>query len=242
MTAAKAQHFTCMTSHVHLARNRPFAAAFAAVCAFACATAQAQETGFFSGLRFAPTSGAPVGSLSFTPPGLRLGQALEFSRPADSANPLPTMATAFGGYQFGSGLAFGAALNSSTSSSPFAATTGASERDGVGLRFDAARWTVPAPTSNVNVDVVSAFNYRNSLSVYGKVGVGRIDARAGEVSFVPGQAERTSLTYGVGVRYDFSPNMGLKFELSRGTKFGFGSSLKTYEEPDSLNLGIRWSF
>jgi opacity protein-like surface antigen len=203
--------------------------------------AAAQETGFFSGLRFGAPSTAPT-AWSFAPPGLKLGQALEFSRPADSTNPLPNIATAFGGYQFGTGITLGAALNSSKTTSPFAVTSSTGERDGVGLRFDAARWTVPAPTSNVNVDVVSAFNFRNTLSVYGKVGVGRIDARPGEVSFVPGQPERTSLTYGVGVRYDFSQNMGLKLELSRGTKFGFGSSLKTYDEPDSLNLGIRWSF
>lgn len=212
--------------------------------ALACASlgvANAQESGFFSGLRLGAVNGASApGTLSFAPPGLRLGQALEFSRPADSGNPLPNVATAFGGYQFGSGIALGAALNSSNSTSPFAPITGANERDGVGLRFDASRWTVPAPTSNVNVDVVSAFNYRNNLSVYGKVGVGRTDARSGEVSFVPGQPERTAVTYGVGVRYDFSPNVGLKFELSRGTRFGLG--LKTYDEPDSLNLGVRWSF
>jgi opacity protein-like surface antigen len=72
------------------------------------------------------------------------------------------------------------------------------------------------------------------------MGVARTDLRPGDVSFVPGLPERTSLTYGVGVRYDFSPNVGLKFELSRGTRFGLG--LKTFDEPDSLNLGIRWSF
>ncbi len=215
-------------------------AAFVAMCV-SVGSADAQESGFFSGLRLGAGNGAVVpGTLSFAPPGLKLGQALEFSRPADAGNPLPNVATAFGGYQFGSGVALGAALNSSNSTSPFAATSASLDRDGVGLRFDAARWTVPAPTSNVNVDVVSAFNYRNTLAVYGKVGVARTDARAGEVSYVPGLPERTAVTYGLGVRYDFSPNVGLKFELSRGTRFGLG--LKTYDEPDSLNLGVRWSF
>ncbi|MGL4232393.1 MAG: hypothetical protein ACRCWJ_13590, partial [Casimicrobium sp.] len=159
------------------------------VAALACALgfstlgalAHAQEGGFFSGLRLNALNGAQApGTLSFAPPGLKLGQALEYSRPADSANPLPNVATAFGGYQFGSGLALGAALNSSNSVSPFA-VAGTTSRDGVGLRFDASRWTVPSTTSNVNVDVVSAFNYRNYLSVYGKVGVGRTDNKAGEV-------------------------------------------------------------
>jgi opacity protein-like surface antigen len=222
-------------------RLRLASSAATLACALAGASLAQETGGFFSGLRFAPTQTtlAP-GAWSFAPPGLKLGQALEFSRPSDSANPLPTVATAFGGYQFGSGVLFGAALNSSNSGSPFSLSNNANDRDGVGLRFDAARWTVPASTSNVNVDVVSAFNYRNFLSVYGKVGVGRTDAKPGEVSFVPGLPERTSVTYGVGVRYDFTPNVGLKFELSRGTRFGLG--LKTYDEPDSLNLGVRWSF
>jgi opacity protein-like surface antigen len=210
-------------------------------CVLASASAQAQESGFFSGLRLgAPTATSTPGAWSFAPPGLKLGQALEFSRPADLGNPLPNVATAFGGYQFGSGVALGAALSSSSTTSPFAANAVATSRDGIGLRFDAARWTVPAATSNVNVDVVSAFNYRNHLSVYGKVGVGRSDAKPGETSYVAGLPERTSISYGVGVRYDFTPNVGLKFELSRGTRFG--TSLKTYDEPDSLNLGVRWSF
>lgn len=194
-------------------------------------------SGFFSGLRLAPTtSSATSATWSFASPGLKLGQALEFSRPLDATNPLPTPTTAFGGYQFGSGFAVGAALNAASLNTVFAPQA----RDGLGLRFDAARWSVPAPTSHTNIDVVSAFNYRNYLSVYGKMGVSRTDLRPGDVSFVPGLPERTSLTYGVGVRYDFTPNVGLKFELSRGTRFGLG--LKTFDEPDSLNLGIRWSF
>jgi opacity protein-like surface antigen len=197
----------------------------------------AQESGFFSGLRLAPLGTAANGAvLNFSPPGLKLGQALEFSRPIDAANPLPTPATAFGGYQFGSGFALGAAVSASSGTSHTLAAT----NDGIGLRFDASRWAVPAQTSSTNVDVVSAFNYRSYLSVYGKMGVSRTDLRPGDVSFIPGLPDRTALTYGVGVRYDFTPNVGLKLELSRGTRLGLG--LKTYDEPDSLNFGIRWSF
>jgi Outer membrane protein beta-barrel domain len=220
--------------------SRKNVAALAAAMSF-CAPVLAQESGFFSGLRLgAPTANSTSGAWSFAPPGLKLGQALEFSRPSDVGNPLPNVATAFGGYQFGSGVTLGAALNSSSTTSPFAVNSGVTAGDGIGLRFDSARWTVPAATSNVNVDVVSAFNYRNYLSVYGKLGVGRTDMKPGETSYVAGLPERTSISYGVGVRYDFTPNVGLKFELSRGTRFG--TSLKTYDEPDSLNLGVRWSF
>ncbi len=211
----------------------------------ALAGAQSKETsGFFTGLRLVPEApDAPRGAWSFAPPGLKLGQALEFSRPADAANPLPNGTTAFGGYQFHSGLALGAAINTTGSRSLFEPQGRTGAADGVGLRFDASRWALPATTNSVNVDVVSAFNYRNYLSVYGKVGVGRTDPKAGDVNFITSPAnpaERTSLSYGLGVRYDFTPNVGLKLELSRGTRFGL--SLKTFDEPDTLNLGVRWSF
>jgi opacity protein-like surface antigen len=231
-----------MVFRAHSLKQAARAFVVASVSALACTTHAQDSSGFFSGLRFSAPGSTTPGALTFAAPGLKLGQALEFSRPIDAASPLPNAATAFGGYQFGSGIALGAALNATNSSSPFAANANVTERDGVGLRFDASRWTVPAQTSTLNVDVVSAFNFRNYLSVYGKVGVARTDLRPGEVSFVPGLPERTSLTYGVGVRYDFTPNVGLKFELQRGTKFGFGNNLKTHDEPDSLNLGLRWSF
>lgn len=227
-----------------LASRRLIGSAILLACALGAAHAGAQSketSGFFTGLRLVPQAAdAPRGAWSFAPPGLKLGQALEFSRPADTANPLPNGTTAFGGYQFDSGLALGAAINTTASRSLLEPQARSGAADGVGLRFDASRWALPTHTNTVNVDVVSAFNYRNYLSVYGKVGVGRTDAKAGDANFLATPVERTSLSYGLGVRYDFSPNVGLKLELSRGTRFGLG--LKTFDEPDTLNLGVRWSF
>ena len=60
----------------------------------------AQDGGYFSGVRFGQSGKA----WSFTAPGLKLGQALEYSRGSDAGN------TAFSGYQFENGLALGAAL------------------------------------------------------------------------------------------------------------------------------------
>lgn len=226
------------------ASRRLIGSAVALACALGASFAGAQSkdtSGFFTGLRLAPQStDAPRGAGSFAPPGLKLGQALEFSRPLDVGNPLPNGTTAFGGYQFDSGLALGAAINTTASRSLLEPQARAGAADGIGLRFDASRWALPANPNTVNVDVVSAFNYRNYLSVYGKVGVGRTDPKPGDAHFISGPTERTSLSYGLGVRYDFTPNVGLKFELSRGTRFG--TSLKTFDEPDSLNVGIRWSF
>ena len=185
---------------------------------------QAQDGGYFSGVRF----GASEKAWSFTAPGLKLGQALEYARARESG------ITAFTGYQFTSGLALGAAINTE----PASALVGAS---GIGLKFDGTRWAEPRP--NVNVDVVSAFNWRSALSVFGKLGVGRGDNRLTPEWSSPTQAalDRTAISYGVGVRYDFTPSLGLKLELTRGTRFGM-DRLRTDVDPDAVNVGIRWTF
>lgn len=204
------------------------AACVAAAVLFAAGPAMAQDdTGYFSGVRLnASTSGAST-AWSFAPPGLKLGQALEYTRAGDRAS------TAFGGYQFSGGFAVGAAVNTDRPSSP--------QGSGVGLKFDGLRWGETRPA--VVVDVVSAFNWRNSLSVFGKVGVGRSDGRTSPewVSPAASALDRTAISYGVGVRYDFTSSLGLKLELTRGTRFGV-DRLRTDVDPDAVNFGIRWTF
>ena len=200
------------------------AAVGALLLAFSFGAVQAQDGGYFSGVRF----GASEKAWSFTAPGLKLGQALEYARARETSN------TAFTGYQFTSGLALGAAINTEGT----ATLVGSSS---IGLKFDGARWAEPRP--NVNLDVVSAFNWRSSLSVFGKVGVGRGDNRLTPEWSSPTQAalDRIAISYGVGVRYDFTPSLGLKLELTRGTRFGV-DRLRTDVDPDALNVGIRWTF
>ena len=183
----------------------------------------AQAGGYFSGVRFGQSGKA----WSFTAPGLKLGQALEYSRGSDAGN------TAFSGYQFENGLALGAALNTDRSEALI--------RSSLGLKFDGMRWTESRP--NVNVDVVSAFNWRNSLSVFGKLGVGRGDNRLTPewASASASALDRTAISYGVGVRYDITSSLGLKLELTRGTRFGM-DRLRTDVDGDAVNFGIRWSF
>ena len=193
------------------------------VALFATTLATAQEGGYFSGVRF----GASEKAWTFTAPGLKLGQALEFSRAGELGN------TAFSGYQFTNGFALGAAVNTERSEHLLGSS--------VGLKFDGMRWSEQRP--NVNVDVVSAFNWRNAFSVFGKVGVGRTDNRVTPewASSTLAAQDRTALSYGVGMRYDFTQSLGLKLEVTRGTRFGF-DRLRTDVDPDAVNLGIRWSF
>jgi len=195
---------------------------------FAASPAVAQDdAGYFSGVRLNPATSGESTAWSFAPPGLKLGQALEYTRASDRAS------TAFSGYQFSGGFAVGAAVNADRPSSP--------QGSGVGLKFDGLRWGETRPA--VVVDVVSAFNWRNSLSVFGKVGVGRTDGRATPEWASPSASalDRTAISYGVGVRYDFTSSLGLKLELTRGTRFGV-DRLRTDVDPDAVNFGIRWTF
>jgi len=208
----------------NLAAAAPIRGVLAALGLLLASTAAAQDGGYFSGIRLSNGDKA----WSFAAPGLKLGQSLEFARPSADIG-----STAFTGYRFASGFAVGAAVNTDNG--------GLNSNTGLGLKLDGLRFSESKAT--VNVDVVSAFNWRNSLSVFGKVGVGRSDQRATPewVSPVANALDRTAISYGMGVRYDFTPSLGLKFEVSRGTRFGW-DRLRTDVDPDAINVGIRWSF
>ena len=210
--------------------QKPLAILAMALLGCGSTSVNAQDGSYFSGVRF----GASEKAWSFTAPGLKLGQALEFARAGELSN------TAFSGYQFANGFALGAAVNNSSTESVTAI-----RGSGVGLKFNGTRWAGAAEArsgvhANVNVDVVSAFNWQSSFSVFGKLGVGRAAAEGFALSGPPAQ-DRTAISYGLGMRYDFTPSLGLKLEVTRGTRFGW-DRLRTETDPDAVNLGIRWSF
>ncbi len=190
--------------------------------------AQAEPGGYFGGLRL----DSSAQTLRFSAPGLRLGQGLEFG---PAPEPSATGSTAFGGYQFESGVSIGASLSTVQG-------LGNAPR-GVGLQLDANRWAGAVRLGHqVNVDVVSAFNWKSAVSVYGRFGVGRGDLRAADpLAPVVNGVDRTSMRYGVGVRYDFSPSLGLKLEMSRGVRSPW-ERVRVEPEGDSINFGLRWVF
>lgn len=190
--------------------------------------AQAESRGYFGGLRL----DASAQTLRFSAPGLRLGQGLEFG---PAPEPSAIGSTAFGGYQFESGVSIAASLSTLQG-------LGNAPR-GVGLQLDANRWAGAVRQGHqVNVDVVSAFNWTSAVSVYGRFGVGRGDLRTADpLSPVATGLDRTTMRYGVGVRYDFSPSLGLKLEMSRGVKSPW-ERVRVEPEGDSINFGLRWVF
>ncbi|MFN3628939.1 MAG: outer membrane beta-barrel protein [Casimicrobiaceae bacterium] len=199
--------------------------------AIACALSpavHAEAGGYFMGLRLDPSAQI----FRFGSPGLRLGQGLEFGPTAEA---LTRGSTAFGGYQFESGLSIGASFSTVQG-------LGHTTR-GVGLQLDASRWAGSVRLGHqVNVDVVSAFNWKSAMSLYGRFGIGRGDLRTVDpLAPAASGVDRTSMRYGIGVRYDFSPSLGLKLEMSRGVKSPW-ERVRIEPEGDSINFGLRWVF
>ncbi len=214
------------------ARLHPMRAVLALMSLLACASAvHAEAGGYFGGVRL-----DRVGTMwSFSSPGLKLGQGLEFGYPVE---PAVESSTAFGGVQLSNGLSFGASLSTLRGLGQTV-----SSRPSLGLQLDPMQWAMATRSGQrVNLDLVSAFNWRSALSVYGRLGVGRGDLRPTDpLAPVATGVDRTQARYGLGLRYDYSPSLGLKLELTRGVKSPW-ERWRIEPEGDSIQFGLRWVF
>lgn len=82
-----------------------------------------------------------------------------------------------------------------------------------------------------------------SVSVFGKLGLVRGEDEKLLVFGGPAYAleNGTDLTYGVGLKYDFSPNLGLRFEWQRFTPGGYLQN-SSEGDVDLLSGGLRYRF
>lgn len=95
---------------------------------------------------------------------------------------------------------------------------------GYGLLFDKGGTEV----TTLEVVAVGMFPVANQLSIIGKLGLANVDVE------VPGASDdKTELTWGVGVQYDFSRSLGLR---------GLWQRYETDEEVDYLAVGVVWRF
>lgn len=95
---------------------------------------------------------------------------------------------------------------------------------GYGMLYDKDSVEVTA----LEVVALGMFPIANQLSLIGKLGFANVDVE------VPGGSEdKTELTWGVGVQYDFSRNLGLRALWQR---------YETDEAVDYLAVGVTWRF
>jgi OmpA-OmpF porin, OOP family len=95
---------------------------------------------------------------------------------------------------------------------------------GYGLLFDKGGSEVTA----LEVVAVGMFPVMNQLSIIGKLGFANVD-----VETPVGSDDKTELTYGVGVQYDFTRNLGVRGQWQR---------YDTDNEVDLLSIGIVYRF
>ena len=82
---------------------------------------------------------------------------------------------------------------------------------------------------------VASYPFTNQFSVYGKLGGYR-----GDLEGPGGDESNTDLTYGVGLRYDFTPKVGVRGEWQRYSELGGGNVVET--DVDVLSVGILYRF
>ena len=120
----------------------------------------------------------------------------------------------FAGYQFNRN--FGAELGYHDLGS--ASTPGAT--------YDAKAWELVG---------VAAWPFSEQFSVYGKLGGFR-----GEAKSLGVKETNTDLTYGLGLEYDITRNVGLRGEWQRYSNLGGGSLVES--DVDALRVAALWRF
>ena len=140
----------------------------------------------------------------------------------------------FGGYQFNKHLAleFGYAdLGETTASVPVPPFT-------VNLALEATVWDLVA---------VGSLPIADRFSIFGKIGLYRADTDLnGTISGLGSVSEsdsNTDLTFGIGARYDFTRNLGVRLEWQRYQDLGgefFGVTAES--DVDVMSVAVIWKF
>ena len=137
----------------------------------------------------------------------------------------------------------------------------------LGLRFDPKSFgfTAGDPTSRAwNLDLYTSWSLQPRFSVYGRVGYeqsGQPSSLSSSTSVVEsiGRRQMVGLNYGVGVRYDLNPGIGVRFEWARpyransanGANGSNGAAnaaasgiadLPRAYEPDQVSVGLQFRF
>ena len=224
------------------ARSVLVAVALAASAAFPLASAQnatvqpAGAGGFYGGvaLREAGVEAAGVDLA-------RLASTWgRFASPV-SVDAASRRALVFGGYRWANDVAFEGSFSTADRYALQPAERVGPR--GVGLSFAAT----PALSSRTwNADVYTSWSFRKSVALYGRLGYAQTDGMPAYALAALPPAEprhlRDGVNYGVGVRYDVSPALGLRLEYARFSRFAGEAVTGPLPESDQLQLGMQFRF
>jgi hypothetical protein len=142
----------------------------------------------------------------------------------------------FGGYRWSNDLALEASLNTAERYALRPDTPGG--RSGVGLSL-----LPPDPGARTwNANVFGSWSFMRRFALYGRLGYAQSDAGAASLVAAPVDP-RHGVNYGVGLRYDLNPSLGLRLEYARFARFA-GETVQggVLPESDQLQLGVQLRF
>ncbi len=193
------------------------------------------DSGFYGGVslrdRGAETGGISFGHLAATSPWTRFAA---ITREETGARTL-----AYGGFRWANDFAVEAAVGS-TEQTPSTLAAPVTRR-GVGLSLSGNQ----SPTlSNWNVDLFTSWSVRPSFALYGRLGYAANDAA---VAYAPVllpdlRRNRDGVSYGLGLRYDMSPALGLRLEYARFGRLPGEAISGFLPESDQLQFGVQFRF
>jgi OmpA-OmpF porin, OOP family len=185
-------------------------------------------------------SGAVVSSTSFaqaknTETGFYIGASIgqsttdcDTSGTGLSCDDKDTAYKIFGGYKFNKNLAIEGGY---TPLGEVNASGG-----GVNITAEATAWELVG---------VGMFPLGNNFSIYGKLGFYNGEIELSSNIGASGKKTTTDLTYGLGVQFDLTRNLGIRGEWQRYAGFKTPSTAVTDEDKsdvDVLSLGVLWKF
>jgi hypothetical protein len=180
-------------------------------------------------------------------PGLAFGQApspwSRFAPPTREDG--GARALVFGGYRWSSDIALEAAFSSADKYALRPSDAGATP-GGVGLSLPSTTvGFADLQTRSWNVDVFTSWTFRKSFALYGRLGYAQGEAAP---LFAPAvglgadpRKVRDGVNYGVGLRYDMNPALGLRLEYGRFGRFA-NEIPSSAPESDQVSVGVQLSF
>jgi opacity protein-like surface antigen len=155
----------------------------------------------------------------------------------------------YGGVKTQSGLGFGAALSQVRPALGTAPGASSAQSNPLPLGMLSSTLGPALNPGNVGLDVYSSFDVTNRVSLFGRLGYERNELRPLQnneallISPISGSTVKSgqSMNFGLGLRFDVSPSLGVRAEYSRGLKVDRPEFSKETEQ-DTLSLGLRWKF
>jgi opacity protein-like surface antigen len=189
----------------------------------------ASAQGFYGGFNVRPKNVDPAMAVLEE-------RALAWIKP--SGDEPSQQAMVYGGYRLGRDVGVEAALTHSQR---------------LGLRFDPSSFGFAPgdPTAKSwNVDLYTSWALQPRFSVYGRLGYEQpaqagLNAATGPLDNL-GRRQMTGLNYGLGLKYDLNPGMGVRFEWARPHRNATGangiSDLPRTYDPDQVTVGVQFRF